>query len=131
MTFPEILTTWAGWRGRLRRRRYLAMSLAAGVAFVVLYVFIDAIAGRAATLALYPPLFACQLGLAARRLHDQARSAGWLAVVLLPVLGPLVVAALLVMRRGTAGENQYGPDPRVIGRDYLTVNVYDTAHDAE
>jgi len=93
--------------------------------FVILYVFLERLAGRGATLVLYPPFFACQLALAARRLHDQARGAGWLLLVLVPVLGPLVVAYLLLLRRGTDGENQHGPDPRVVGRDYLSVDAYE------
>jgi uncharacterized membrane protein YhaH (DUF805 family) len=125
MTFTQRLQAWFGWRGRLRRRRYWAMAFAAGAAFVILYVFLERIAGRAATLVLYPPFFACQLALAARRLHDQARGAGWLLLVAIPVLGPLVVAFLLLLRRGTDGENQHGPDPRVVGRDYLTVSAYE------
>ena len=124
MSFAKRLRAWFGWRGRLRRRNYWAMALAASVVFVVLYVSIERLVGRGATLALYPPFFACHLALAARRLHDQARGAGWLLLVAVPVLGPLVVAAWLLLKGGTAGENQHGPDPRVAGRDYLVVDAY-------
>jgi uncharacterized membrane protein YhaH (DUF805 family) len=125
MTFTRRLRAWFGWGGRLRRRTFWAQAFAAAAVFVVLYVFIERIAGRGATLVLYPPFFACQLALAARRLHDQSRSAGWLWLVLVPVLGPLVVAAWLLLRRGTTGDNPFGPDPRVTGRDYLTVSAYE------
>src|SRR5688572_20367112 len=125
MTFTQRLRAWFGWRGRLRRRRYWLMAFVAAAVFVILYVFLERLAGRGATLVLYPPFFACQLALAARRLHDQARGAGWLLLVLVPVLGPLVVAYLLLLRRGTDGENQHGPDPRVVGRDYLSVDAYE------
>ena len=125
MTFTQRLQAWFGWRGRLRRRRYWAMAFVASAVFVILYVFLERLAGRGATLVLYPPFFASQLALAARRLHDQARGAGWLLLVAIPVLGPLVVAFLLLLRGGTAGENQHGPDPRVVGRDYLSVSAYE------
>ncbi|MGH8029139.1 MAG: DUF805 domain-containing protein [Arenimonas sp.] len=125
MAFTQRLRAWFGWRGRLRRRHYWARAFVAAAAFVVLFVFIERTLGRAATLVLYPPLFACQLALAARRLHDQARGAGWLLAVIVPVLGPLLLAFILLFKRGTAGENQHGPDPRLHGRDYLTVDVYE------
>jgi uncharacterized membrane protein YhaH (DUF805 family) len=126
MDVGRRLRAWFGWRGRLRRRTYLGMSLLAGTLFVLLFVFLQDAVGRTATLVLYPPLFACQLALAARRLHDQARGAGWLALVVIPVLGPLIVAAWLLLRGGTPGENQFGPDPRTIGRDYLSVSAYES-----
>jgi uncharacterized membrane protein YhaH (DUF805 family) len=37
------------------------------------------------------------------------------------VLGALWLFVDLALRRGTPGENQYGPDPREFGADYLTV----------
>jgi uncharacterized membrane protein YhaH (DUF805 family) len=125
MTFTKRLRAWFGWRGRLRRRTWLGMSLLAGTLFVLLFVFLEDALGRDSTWVLYPPLFACQLALAARRLHDQARGAGWMLVVLVPVLGPLLLLAWLLLRGGTRGENQYGPDPRTVGRDYLVVNAYE------
>ena len=56
-----------------------------------------------------------------KRLHDRGRSAWWLIVLLIPVLGPLWLAIELALRRGTPGENQYGADPLERHYDYLTV----------
>jgi uncharacterized membrane protein YhaH (DUF805 family) len=91
--------------------------------FVVFYLAIERVAGVTATLLLYPPFIAYWLALAVRRLHDQARSAFWLLPLLVPVLGPLFVGYLLLFKRGTGGDNQYGDDPRVVGRDYLQVRT--------
>jgi uncharacterized membrane protein YhaH (DUF805 family) len=102
------------------------MVLAAGMAFALLFIAIDQLFGRDATLVLYPPFFATLLSLSVRRLHDQARVGGWLLALLVPVLGPLLIVSLLFVRRGTDGENQYGEDPRLVGRDYLTVAVYES-----
>lgn len=121
------LLAWFTWRGRLRRRSFWWMALAAGTAFVLLFLALEQLLGRGATWLLYPPLFATVLSQAVRRLHDQARAAGWLLVVLVPVLGPLLLAFLLLLKRGTPGENQYGEDPRLAGRDYLKVAVYESA----
>jgi len=45
-----------------------------------------------------------------RRLHDTDRSAWWLLLVLIPVLGWLVIL-IFNCQRGTPGENRFGPDP--------------------
>ena len=119
------VSAWFSWHGRLRRRSFWLMALLAGTVFVLLYNALDALGAHAATLLLYPPLFATLLSQAVRRLHDQARGGGWLLVLLLPVLGPLLVGFLLLFKRGTPGENQYGEDPRLAGRDYLKVAVYE------
>ena len=123
----RYLLAWTRWNGRLRRRGFLWMALAATVAFVVLFVFLRSAFGEASTLLLYPPYFAVMLSLCVRRLHDQARGAGWLFAALVPVLGPLLLAFLLACRRGTEGENQFGDDPRTRGRDYLRVAIHEPA----
>ena len=119
------ILAWFTWRGRLRRRSLLWMAAVATSAFVLLYVALDRLLGHGATLALYPPFFATLLSQSIRRLHDQARGAGWLLGLVVPVLGPLLLAFLLLFKRGTEGENQYGDDPRLAGRDYLKVAVYE------
>ena len=121
------LLDWVTWRGRMRRRGFLWRLPAALALFAVLYVFLERVAGHAATLLPYPFLFTVQLSLAVRRLHDQARSGWWLLAVLGPVLGPLLLAFLLPCRRGTDGDNQYGADPRTRGRDYLQVAIHEPA----
>lgn len=118
---------WTRWKGRMRRRGFLWMALAASVVFAVLFVFLRNTFGDASTLLLYPPYFAVMLSLCVRRLHDQARRGWWLFVALVPVLGPLLLAYWLVFKRGTEGENQFGEDPRTRGRDYLRVAIHEPA----
>jgi uncharacterized membrane protein YhaH (DUF805 family) len=117
--------SWMRWSGRLRRRTFLWQMLVAVLAFTVAYVFIERIAARGATLLAYPFFFAAALSLCVRRLHDQARSAWWLLAAIVPILGPLLLGLLLVFKRGTPGDNQYGEDPRLRGRDYLQVAIHD------
>jgi uncharacterized membrane protein YhaH (DUF805 family) len=123
----ERILAWTRWRGRMRRRSFWMRLLAATATFVVLFVFLDGTLGHASTLVLYPPFFAVLLSLAIRRLHDQARGAPWLVALLVPVLGPLVVAWWLGVTRGTQGDNQYGADPRRLDRDYLQVAIHEPA----
>ena len=77
--------------------------------------------GRAATLAIYPPAAWLALRMGARRYHDIDRSAAWLLMLGVPLLGPLVVGFELLFRRGSRGENRFGPDPRTPAVDYHTV----------
>jgi uncharacterized membrane protein YhaH (DUF805 family) len=115
---------WFVLRGRLRRRDFWAKALVSALFFIMLFVLLQRLFGSDGTLVLYPPFFAVWLSLMARRLHDQAKSAWWLFMVLVPVLGPLVMAFLLTLVRGTEGDNQYGADPITAGRDYLKVAVH-------
>lgn len=121
------LLDWARWSGRLRRRDFVLRLVVATVIFVVLFVFLDRLAGYGSTLVLYPSYFAVLASLFVRRLHDQARSAAWLLVPIVPVLGPLILAWRLLLTRGTHGANQYGDDPRVRGYDYLQVAIHEPA----
>ncbi|MFZ0266853.1 DUF805 domain-containing protein [Caulobacter sp.] len=46
-----------------------------------------------------------------RRLHDTDRSAWWLLISLLPVIGGLVLLVFYLLP-GTPGPNRFGPDPK-------------------
>jgi uncharacterized membrane protein YhaH (DUF805 family) len=107
--------------GRLRRSSFWAASFALGAAFAVGYALLAAAAGRGSTLLLYPPFFWAAFALAAKRLHDRNRSAAWLLVVTVPILGPAWLAFQMALRRGTRGDNAFGPDPRRPRSDYLAV----------
>lgn len=118
---------WLGWRGRLGRRAFAAGTLATGIAFTLLYALMARTLGPASTWLLYPLLFARLFSLTARRLHDQGRASGWLFAVLVPLLGPLLLAFLLLCRRGNRGSNAHGNDPRTAGLDYLQVDAFERA----
>jgi uncharacterized membrane protein YhaH (DUF805 family) len=126
-TMAKGLLDWTRWHGRLRRRDLVARLLVATAVFVVLFVFLDRIAGYDSTLALYPPYFVVLFSMFARRLHDQGRSAWWLVVTIIPLLGPLILAWRLLLARGSDGANQYGDDPRLRGYDYLQVAIHEPA----
>lgn len=51
------------------------------------------------------------LAVGARRLHDTDRSAWWLLIGLVPVIGPIVLLVFFVLD-GTVGPNRFGPDPK-------------------
>ena len=107
-------------RGRTPRAGFWLIALAVGVAFVVLFVFLEDAFGRATTLLLYPPYLWLLAAAAVRRLHDRGRSAWFLLVLVIPLLGPIWLLIELAFRAGTEGDNQYGPDPYARA-DYLVV----------
>jgi uncharacterized membrane protein YhaH (DUF805 family) len=122
MSVSDLLN-WFSWRGRLRRRLYWLEVLLSALIFSLLYISLNEVFGRPITLILNLPMLAFLLAASVRRLHDQAKSAAWLLWLLLPVLGPILLVLLLLFKRGTEGSNQYGDDPRTIGRDYLKVRI--------
>jgi len=50
------------------------------------------------------------LAVAVRRLHDNDKSAWWVLLSLVPVLGSIALIVLLCLP-GTQGTNRFGPDP--------------------
>ena len=47
-----------------------------------------------------------------RRLHDTDRSAWWLLLLLIPIVGWIVIL-IFNCQSGTPGENRFGPDPKI------------------
>jgi uncharacterized membrane protein YhaH (DUF805 family) len=55
------------------------------------------------------------ISMTVRRLHDTGHSGKWAALSLLPGVAVLMLLALSFIP-GEDGENEYGPDPRALGR---------------
>lgn len=115
------LSLFARLRGRIPRSTYWRAVLFAWAAFIVAFLVLEANVSRTSTLVLYPPFFWAMLALSAKRYHDLGRSAAWLLLLAIPLLGVAWVVFELGFRRGTRGENRYGPDPLVLALDYQTV----------
>ncbi|HVJ39111.1 MAG TPA: DUF805 domain-containing protein [Stenotrophomonas sp.] len=124
-TMMQRIGMWLGWRSRLGRRGFAGRTLLTCTAFALSYALMAHLIGTASTWLLYPFLFASLFSVSVRRLHDQGRAATWLFLVLVPLAGPLVLGLLLLCRRGNAGDNRYGVDPRTAGLDYLQVNAFE------
>jgi uncharacterized membrane protein YhaH (DUF805 family) len=104
--------------GRARRSEYWWFTLG-NIALILIALVIDCglnpadprpyVMGAAywtLTLVLLIP----SLAVAVRRLHDTNHNGWWLLFSLIPLIGALVVIVQQV-RRGTPGDNRYGPDP--------------------
>jgi uncharacterized membrane protein YhaH (DUF805 family) len=110
------------FHGRIPRSKFWLTILSLGLAFVFLLIFIEKIFGRAGSLALYPPFFWAGAAVVTKRLRDRGKSPVWLALVLIPLFGPLWLLIETGLLRGTPGENRYGANPLDDHTDYMTVN---------
>ena len=51
------------------------------------------------------------LAVSAKRWHDRDKSAWWILIILVPLVGPIWTIVENGFLRGTAGPNRFGPDP--------------------
>jgi uncharacterized membrane protein YhaH (DUF805 family) len=119
----SLLVLLLTFKSRLSRSPFWWGCICTWAAFAVLFVFLEDSLGRWITWVLYPPLNWVLASLMVKRLHDRGKSAWHLLWVLLPVLGPFWLVYSLGFGKGTAGDNQYGPDPLLTNVDYLTVDT--------
>lgn len=66
------------------------------------------IGGLPLTMIAHLGLLLPNLAVAIRRLHDQDKSGWWILIVLVPLIGTFILLYFYI-RRGTDGENRFGP----------------------
>jgi FAD/FMN-containing dehydrogenase/uncharacterized membrane protein YhaH (DUF805 family)/SAM-dependent methyltransferase len=118
----RLAGTFLSFRGRLQRGPFWLSVLALSLVCLMAGSFLERTLGRRASLVVLPPFFWSAAALLVRRLHDRGRGAPWLAAAVVPIAGPLWLFVDLFLRKGTPGENRFGPDPRA-GGDYLAVRT--------
>jgi len=113
-----VLKNYAGFSGRARRKEYWLFFLF-NLVVVLGLSFVDVISGLyskelgaglfggAYSLLVLVPSVAVSV----RRLHDTNRSAWWLLLAVVPLVGPLALIVIYCLD-GTPGGNDYGPDPK-------------------
>ena len=99
------LSKYVNFEGRASRSEYWWFMLAIFLATLVLS-FISILLGTVVYLALILPMIAA----AARRLHDIGKSAWFLLVGLIPLVGGLILLYFHVLP-GNEGANDYGDAP--------------------
>ncbi|WP_114945845.1 DUF805 domain-containing protein [Microvirga calopogonii] len=102
---------FADFSGRASRPEYWYLMLPV-IALLFVANLIDSILIGTSALGLIVALATLvpTLSAGARRLHDTGRSGWWLLVALVPIVGGLFVI-YLCCQPGTAGPNQFGPEP--------------------
>jgi uncharacterized membrane protein YhaH (DUF805 family) len=119
--FVSLSRLLFSFQGRIARSTFWCAGLIVALLFVLLLVFLQTEFRRNVSLLIYPPFFWMMAALWVKRLRDRGRSPLLLLALAIPVLGPLYLAIEMGFRRGTIGENQYGPDPYDDRPDYLIV----------
>lgn len=104
--------------GRARRAEYWSFFIVNMVATFAL-TLMDVIGGtfsKTLGIGLFAGVFSLfillpSIAVGVRRLHDTNRSAWWLLLALVPLVGPLALIVIYCLD-GTPGENEYGADPK-------------------
>ena len=100
--YLKVLKNYIGFGGRARRKEYWM--------FILVNIILTGGEGILTTIygvLIFLPWWAVQF----RRLHDTDRSAWWLLLLLIPVIGWLVIL-VFNCQNGTPGNNRFGPDPK-------------------
>jgi uncharacterized membrane protein YhaH (DUF805 family) len=114
--FFDVLKKYAVFSGRASRSEYWWYTLFYVIVLVVLAI-VDVVTGlfhAESGFGLLSGLFSIAtllptVAVTVRRLHDTDRSAWWLLLFLVPLVGLLLL--VLLARKGTEGDNRFGSDP--------------------
>ncbi len=123
MTLPEAVKSafknYAKFDGRASRSEYwwfwlFEIIVLAGSMVLTLGDGIIANIGGLIYIVAALGMFLPSLGLLFRRLHDTDRSAWWILISLIPLVGGIVLLVFTVLD-GTPGPNKFGPRPGTRG----------------
>lgn len=117
--YLEAIEKYAMFDGRARRKEYWYF-MSFNILISIVLIIIDVVIGTASlggvgllsgiyTLAVLIPGIAVSV----RRLHDTNRNGWWMLIGLIPLIGGIVLLVFMV-QDSQPGENQYGPNPKVI-----------------
>lgn len=115
----KVLRNYVGFSGRARRKEFWMFILVNLVLTGVLSILDKMLGLRIAKdegllttiygVLIFLPYWAVQF----RRLHDTDRSAWWLLLLLIPIVGWLIILAFNC-QSGTPGKNRFGSDPKTL-----------------
>lgn len=122
LTLSQVLFSF---KGRIPRRTFWGVSLSVmacfyAVAFVIGFAAagnggeLSEAAGAAVAvgfLAIYIPVIWISFAIQAKRWHDRGKSAWWILLSFVPIIGPLWTLIECGCLRGTEGPNRFGADP--------------------
>lgn len=111
--YLSVLKNYAVFSGRARRKEYWMFFL-----FNVIFAIVLGIIGSIIDTTILSTLYSLALlipGIAVfvRRMHDIGKSGWWLLISFIPIIGGIWLL-VLACTEGTAGENEYGQDPKAI-----------------
>ena len=109
--FTAAIQQFSNFEGRNTRTQYW-MFVLFNMIFYIGCMIVDRVLGTQFIGVIYSLLLLLPgLAAAARRLHDTGKSAWWLLIGLIPLLGAIVLIVFMV-QDSEAGDNAYGPNPK-------------------
>lgn len=125
--YKNFWKNYANFSGRSRRADYwwamLCQAIVGGVLGILMTIMVTAAIVQETPMGAFGILivivyvvFALAsivpgLSVIVRRLHDTGRAGWWFFITFVPAVGSIVLFVFMLLE-GTAGENQYGPDPK-------------------
>lgn len=113
--YLKTLRKYAAFNGRARRTEYWSFVVINVIISIALNFIDGSLHSHGALGVIYGlAVLIPGLAVAVRRLHDTDHSAWWLLFMFLPLVGQIVLL-VLTTRKGDAGSNRYGIDPKLAG----------------
>lgn len=117
--YLKVLQNYAVFSGRACRKEYwyfvlfnIIITFVLSVVDSWMHLFVNPQYGVGLLSILYSlAVLIPTLAVLVRRLHDSGRSAWWLLLGLIPILGSIVLLIFTVLD-STPGANEYGPNPK-------------------
>ncbi len=110
--YLAVLKNYTGFSGRASRTEYWMFALVNFVIVLVLYLLSAAAHGVLFLVIIYDlGVLLPSLAVGFRRLHDTNRTAWWLLIGLIPLIGTIVLLIFFCID-STPGDNQYGASPK-------------------
>jgi uncharacterized membrane protein YhaH (DUF805 family) len=127
MSLSSLLWSWDGRIGRARFWLGVLLVILLGMAFGVVACLLGipldtgtgpvaeeiSLAGALYLLAAFTAVAYAQLAVYAKRFHDRGKSAWWVLIAFVPLIGFLWIVIELGMLPGDPGPNLYGPPPEL------------------
>ena len=121
----DIMHLLFSFQGRIRRLHYWLAAISVGVVVGVIGSVLMSLSGMAQgtpnpiIMALLAVIYLVDLyvglALGAKRCHDRDKSAWFLAIGLIPLIGAIWLFIELGILDGTQGPNRFGPSPKGLG----------------
>jgi uncharacterized membrane protein YhaH (DUF805 family) len=117
--YVSVIKKYAVFSGRAPRKEYWMFFLFNVIISFVSGLLFGALKGMAnidlmMLMNLYSLAVLCPgLAVGVRRLHDTNRSGWWMLLGFIPFIGAIVLIVFLATD-GTAGDNKFGPNPRML-----------------
>ena len=112
--YLKVLQNFLVFSGRARRKEYWMFTL---INFLITIGIgmAESMIGLPGTLSSFYALVILipSIAVGVRRLHDTGRSAWWLLIVLLPLVGAIVLLVFMVLD-SEPGSNDYGANPKAL-----------------